>query len=132
MFAYSGALQQLERHAYNLYQKPMCLYGDPAYPLRAHLQGPFTNPTHYQPRYNKAITLSLVAVEYVFGDISNVFAFIDLKKTSQNGVSSAGDMNICCALIQNARSCLYGCTTSKLFALDISMSQFNGLFSVTK
>ena len=88
MFAYPGLLQQLERHAYNLYQKPMCLYGDPAYPLRAHLQGPFANPTPYQPRYNKAISQSLVAVEYVFGDISNVFAFLDLKKNLSKLVSA--------------------------------------------
>ena len=45
MLAYSGLLQQLEQHSYNLHQEPMCLYGDTTYLLRFHLQGPFANPT---------------------------------------------------------------------------------------
>ena len=63
MLAYSGLLQQLEQHPYNLYEEPMCLYGDPAYPLRVHLQGPFANPTPDHLKYNKAMSQSCVAVE---------------------------------------------------------------------
>ena len=33
----SGLLADLENHAFS----PLCLYGDPAYPLRVHLQAPF-------------------------------------------------------------------------------------------
>ena len=53
MLAYSGLLQQLEQHSYNLYQEPMCLCDDLAYPLHVHLQGPLPNPTPEQLRYNK-------------------------------------------------------------------------------
>ena len=62
MLAYSGLLQQLEQ-LYNLYEEPMCLYGDPAYPLRVHLQIPFANPTPDHLKYNKAMSQSCVTVE---------------------------------------------------------------------
>ena len=32
MLAYSGILQQLEQHCYNLYQEAVCLYCDLGYP----------------------------------------------------------------------------------------------------
>ena len=63
MLAYSGLLQQLEKHSYNLYEEPMCLYGDPAYPLRVHLQRPFANPTPDQLIYNKTMSQSRVAAK---------------------------------------------------------------------
>ena len=118
MLAYSGLLQQLEQHSYSLYQEPMCRYGNPVYPLRVHLQGPFANPTPDQLRYNKSMSQLHVVVEWVFGDISNLFAFLDFKKNLKIGLSSVGKMYTCCALMQNARSCLYECTASNFFGLD--------------
>ena len=42
MLASSGLLQELQRFSNSpITGTPMCLYGDPTYPLRAHLQGPF-------------------------------------------------------------------------------------------
>ena len=96
----------------------MYLQGDTAYPLRVHLQGPFANPTPDQLRHNKAMSQSRVAVEWVFSDISNCFAFRNFKKNLKIGLSSVGKMYTCCALMQNARNCLYECTTSKFFGLD--------------
>ena len=99
MLAYSGFLHQLEQHFYSLYQEAMCLYSDSAYALHVHLQRPFTNPTPDQLRYNKAMSQSCVVVEWVFGDISNFFAFIDFKRNFKIGLSSVGKMYTCCALM---------------------------------
>ena len=118
MLAYSGLLQQLEQHCYNLYQEPMYLYRHPAYPLHVHLQGPFSNPTPDQIRYNKAMSQSRVAVEWVFGDTSNLFSFLNFRKNLKIGISSVGKMYTCCALMENPRSFLYGCTTSNFFGLN--------------
>ena len=41
MLAESGLLQDLERYAFFTTGQPMCIYGDPTYPLRVHLQRPF-------------------------------------------------------------------------------------------
>ena len=48
MLADSGHLQDLKAYAFSPAGLPICIYGDPAYPLRVHLQGPFGNP-HLTP-----------------------------------------------------------------------------------
>lgn len=45
----SGLLQALEQYAFSTTGKAMCIYGDPAYPLRVHLQGPFRD-AHLTPQ----------------------------------------------------------------------------------
>ena len=37
----SGVLNELERHAFSPTGQAMCIYGDPAYPHRVHLQRTF-------------------------------------------------------------------------------------------
>ena len=37
----SGFMVDLERRAYSTNGQVMCVYGDPAYPLRVHLQAPY-------------------------------------------------------------------------------------------
>ena len=34
----SGLLNQLQQYSFGQNQRPLCIYGDPAYPLRVHLQ----------------------------------------------------------------------------------------------
>jgi len=34
---------RVQMFAFDLHGQPMCIYGDPAYPLRIHLQAPFCN-----------------------------------------------------------------------------------------
>jgi len=41
VLAESGLLQDLQRCAIFSTGHPICVYGDPAYPLSVHLQGPF-------------------------------------------------------------------------------------------
>ena len=60
----------------------MCVYGDPAYPLRIHLQAPYRQGrlTQQIEDYNKAMSEVRVSVEWLFGDIINSFKFLDYKK----------------------------------------------------
>ena len=71
--------------------KPLCLYGDPAYPLGIHLQAPYRqNPlTPQMALFNKAMSEVRVAVEWLFGDIANYFKFMDFKKQMKINLSSA-------------------------------------------
>ena len=72
----------------------MCLHGDPAYPLRVHLQGPFRN-SHLTPlmkAYNGSMSSVRVFVEWLFGDIIEYFKFVDFKKNLKIGMSSIGKM----------------------------------------
>ena len=59
-----------------------------------------------------------VSVEWVFGEIAEYFAFIDFKKNLKIALSEVGTMYIVCALLRNARTCLYGSSTSRFMEVD--------------
>lgn len=61
---------------------PLCVYGDPAYPMRVHFQAPFKNMvlTPKMVNFNKAMSSVRVSVEWLFRDIVEYFKFVDLKK----------------------------------------------------
>ena len=115
----SGLLNDLEQHAF-VDGQPMCLYGDPAYPLRVHLQAPYRreNLTPEMAAFNKSMSTARVSVEWIFGDICNYFKFIDFKKNLKIGLSSVGKMYMVSALFRNALTCLQENLTSNFFQLD--------------
>ncbi|CAH3029463.1 unnamed protein product [Porites evermanni] len=116
----SGLLNELERHAFSPTGQAMCIYGDPAYPHRVHLQRPFQYGvlTHQMQSFNESMSKVRSSVEWIFGDIINYFKFLDFKKDLKLDLSPIGKMYIVCALLRNALTCLYGNTTSEFFQLD--------------
>ena len=122
MLADSNLLQDMQRYTFSPrpVARPLCVYGDPTYPLTVHLQTPFRNMilTPQMVIFNKAMSSVRVSVERLFGDIVEYFKFVDFKKNLKIGLSSIGKMYIVCALLRNALTCLYGSTTSKFFELD--------------
>ena len=67
MLASSGLLQDLQRFSNSsVTGLPMCVYGNPAYPLRAHLQGPYKAAvlTLYQREFSKSMSSTRVSVHY--------------------------------------------------------------------
>jgi hypothetical protein len=120
MLADSNLLQNLEAHAFSTTGEVMSIYGDPAYPLRVHLQAPYRNAniTPAMQNFNRAMSSVRVSVEWLFGDITNYFRFIDFKKNLKIGMSSVGKTYLVCALFHNALTCLYGNMTSEFFDLD--------------
>lgn len=120
MLADSGLLQDLEQHAFSTTREPMALYGDPAYPLRVHLQVPYRGVgiTPQMELYNKAMSSVRMSVEWLFGDVVNYFKFLDFKKNLKISISVDGKMYIVAAILRNALTCMYGNLTSKYFALD--------------
>ena len=116
----SQLLQKLLQYSFDTRGQPLCIYGDPAYPLRIHLQSPFRNAvlTPQQRDYNPSMSKVRVSVEWVFGDIINWFAFLDFKKKLKIGLSPIGKMYIICVLLANARAYLYGNTTPAFLNLD--------------
>ena len=120
MLGDSGLFQQLQQYARDPNNNILCIYGDQAYPLRPQLMGPYKGAavTPMQTSWNKAMKQVRVSVEWIFGDITNYFKFLDFKKGLKLQLSAVGKMYLVCALIQNARTCLYGNTTSKYFDLE--------------
>ena len=119
MLQQTGLLNDLRRVAwYN--GEPLCLYGDPAYPLGLHLQAPFRNIqlTPQMVLYNEAMSEVRVAVEWLFGSIANYFKFIDFKSQLRVNLSALGKFYIVCALLQNAHTCLYGNIVADKFGIS--------------
>ena len=92
MLAMSGLLDALQRYSVSPYGNTLCIYGDPAYPLRRCLQAPFRGAvlTPDQQAWNKSMKEVRVSVEWIFGDIINYFKFLDFKKDLKIGLSSVG------------------------------------------
>ena len=90
----------------------MCLYGDPANPLRVHLQAPFRVgiQTREMEMFNESMSAVRSSVEWLFGDIVNYFKFLDFKKNLKIGLSQVGKMYIVCSLLRNGLTCLYSNT----------------------
>ena len=115
MLADSHLAQDLNQFSYSPDGHPMCIYGDPAYPLRVHIQAPFRNAilTPQMQEYNAAMSSVRISVEWLFGDIVNYFKFLDFKKNLKLGLSSVGKMYIVSAILQNSLTCFYGNLTSQ-------------------
>ena len=114
MLADSSLLATLQQHSFDSNGNPLCIYGDPAYPLRVHLQSPFKGARlmPLQEAYNKSMSQARVSVEWIFADIVNYFKFLDFKKNQKVQLSAVGNMYLVCGLLHNARVCLYGSLTS--------------------
>ena len=120
MLQMSNLLDGLSRYSHNTRGDPLCVYGDPAYPLRVHLMSPYqsVNKTAEQQAFNQSMSGVRTAVEWVFGDITNYFAFLDFKKNLKIGLSPVGSLYSACALLHNAYTCLYGNSTGIFFDLS--------------
>ena len=74
-----------------------CVYGDPAYPPRIHLQAPFQVGvlTRQMEIFSEKMSAVCASVEWVFADI-NYLKFLDFKKNLRLGLSQAGKVYIVC------------------------------------
>ena len=104
MLADSGLLDDLEQRAFSITREPMALYGDPAYPLRVHLQVPYRG-AGIKPQmelHNKAMSSVRMSIEWLFGDIVNYFKFLDFKKNLKISLNAVGKTYIVAAILRNS------------------------------
>ena len=120
MVADPHLLQDLSQFAFSAAGHPLCIYGDPAYPLRAHIQCPFRNAvlTPQMEEYNAAMSCVRTFVEWLFGDIISYFKFLDFKKNLKIGLSRIGKMYLVCSILRNGLPNFYGNQTSEFFQCD--------------
>ena len=119
MLADSQLLHDLHRFAYKPSGQAVCVYGDPAYPLRVQLQGPFRYGVlmPQMQQYNTQMSAVRSSVEWLFRDVINSFKFNDFKKDLKLFLSSVGKIYVVSVILCNAMTCLYGNMTSEFFDL---------------
>ena len=115
----SGFLDTLQRHSYAPDGTVLCVYGDPAYPLREQLQTGFKNAsTDEEHLFNQRMSSVRVSVEWIFGDVIERFKFTDYSKLQKIGLSAVSKQYVISAFLSNVRTCLYGSTTSSFFKCE--------------
>lgn len=115
----SGLLRQLNasmrRNATSVYS----VYGDPAYPSRPQILSPYRNPVNQGQRdHNKAMSGVRQSVEWCFGNISTLFAFLDFKKNMKVLLSPIGVYYRIGALLANCHNCLHRNEISQKFNIQ--------------
>ena len=61
---------------------------------------------------------SRVSVEWVFGEIVGYWKYLDFRRNLKIGLSAIGKHYLVVALLRNALTCLYGCSTSTYFNIQ--------------
>ena len=71
MLAVSQLYDDLQNYAFDPVGRAMCLYGDPAYPLRVHLQAPFRVGilTRDMEMFNESMSAVRSSVEWLLGEL---------------------------------------------------------------
>ena len=82
MLAEYRLLDQMLLHCNDANGHPSCVYGDAAYPLRAHLQKPFQGArlNGQQKEFDTAMSSVRTSAEWLFGDVINYCKFMDFLK----------------------------------------------------
>ncbi|XP_061182302.1 uncharacterized protein LOC133190627 [Saccostrea echinata] len=95
------------------------LYGDLAYPLRVHLITPFKGAvlSNQERIFNCRMSKLRSSVEWTFGKILSLFAFVDYKKNQKLFLQPVAKYYLVASLLTNCHTCLYGSVTSEYFNL---------------
>ena len=119
MLGVSGLAEKLERFQ-RPNGEPYIIYGDPAYGLSRNILAPFraVRLTDDQQEFNSRMSKLRVSVEWGFGKICELFAFLDFKKNLKILLQPIGKYYLVAAVLSNCHTCLYGSQTSSFFGLD--------------
>ena len=123
MLRMSELLHDLERVDYRMNDEErtqMCLYGDPAYPMRNQLIAPYKGAilTDQQKEFNRRMSAVRECVEWQFGKIVQNFAFLDFKKNLKLYLQPVGKLYIVGALMTNCHTCINGSVTGAYFNVN--------------
>ena len=116
----SHMLNELQLHAYSPASQVICVYGDPTYPLRSHLQARAgaRGLTPAMQLHDKNMSKVRTSVQWIFEDVAHSFKFLDYKNNLKTGLRTTGKIYVACAIICNTLTFMYGNKTSAFFALE--------------
>ena len=116
----SGVQAYMQQNMISPDGQPMCIYGDPAYPLTAHVKRPHRGQhlTAEQQAFNTAMSRVRQCVEWEFGKVVRLWAFLDFNFFFKLYLSPVGKLYMVGVLLTNCHTCLHGSETSQYFKLN--------------
>jgi hypothetical protein len=98
---------------------PFSVYGDPAYPLSQFIQRPFqaAQLTPQRERFNRSMSKARQSVEWGFGGIISLWAFLDFKKNQKVLLQQVAKMYLVAGLLTNVKNCIEVNQVSLYFGL---------------
>ena len=114
------SLENLDFRLNDEARTPMCIYGDPAYPIRRMLIAPYRSAdlSADQKLFNTKMSAVRQSVEWQFGKLVNLFSFLDFKKNLKLFLQPVAKYYMVGAILANCHTCLYGSQTSTFFGVD--------------
>jgi len=103
--------KELEQTFVNADGSWFTLYGDPGYSNQKFIKTGYRNKNNNneaQLNFNRTMSSLRVSVEYGFGKILQLFAFVDFKKNQKLLLSPVKKFYLVAALFTNIHSCLRG------------------------
>ena len=100
--------------------QPMCIYGDTAYPLTAHVNKPHRGKhlTPQEQAINTAMSGVRQCVEWEFGKVVRLWSFLDFEKIRKLFLSPVGKLYMVGVLLTKCHACLHGSETSQYFQVN--------------
>ena len=100
--------------------EPYVIYDDPAYGLQTNILAPFkrNHLNAHQKAFNRNMSQVRVSVEWGFGKICQIFAYLDFKKNLKLFLQPVGKYYLVGTILINCHTCLYGSVTSSFFNLE--------------
>ncbi len=95
----------------------MALYSDKAYNYLDHIVEPFmgANLNAQQEQFNTLMSPLRSSVEWGYGKIIGLFAFVDFHKNQKVFLQPLGDYFCLAAILANCHTCLYGSEVCSFF-----------------
>lgn len=116
----SNLLQECEETLVVSHEKFFAFYGDPGYANQKFVKVGFKNSrailTDRQKQFNRDMSALRVHVEYGFGKIIQLFAFLDFKKNQKLLLQPVKLQYIVAGILTNCHTCLNGSQVSDYFS----------------
>jgi hypothetical protein len=92
-------------------------FGDKAYAILSHVSRGWQGVglTARQQADNKHMSACRIAIEWAFGNVLNLWAFVDYKKNQKLFQQPVAKLYLCAALLTNFHTCLYGSQVAEHF-----------------
>lgn len=106
----SRVLSLAEQHLQRTDGTYWVMYGDPAYPNRPQLVRPYQGASlsPLQLEFNKLMSSARVCVEWGFGSITRLWAFVDFRKNVKILLQPVAKYYTVATLLTNCHTCIYG------------------------